>query len=337
MRRAQQTILTDRVQVDEISLRQFGQIWQDYGHHWQGAGPFMTPAWLQAWSDCLGRQDNLVLLQVESDLEIIGIAPLLVKDQTVRLIGSEDVCDHLDFLVTPEQADTFYRAILGYLGNAEIKELVLQPVLPSSSVLENLVPYARSNGYEVEITRNNVYLNMNLPTNWQTYLAGLDKKQRHEVRRKFRRFLEAGKIRTRNITEPAETLAAMDTFFYLFRLSRTDKDNFMVAKRQHFFQELATNLAKSGMLDLLEVSIDGEPMAMSFCFDYGSTTYLYNNGFNPAYRSVSPGIVSKVMSIRRSIEKGKEFFNFLNGDERYKYQLGGSEESLFACRITLAQ
>ncbi len=336
MRRAQQTMVTDRVQIHEISLRQLEKIWPDHGQLWQGAGPFVTPAWLQAWSHCLKGLDDLVLLQVESDLEILGIAPLRVNNGTARLIGSEDVCDYLDFLVTPGHADSFYRGILGYLGSNGVAELILQPVLPSSSVLEHLVPYARSNGCSVEITPNNVCLNMALPTGWQAYLAGLNKKQRHEVRRKFRRFSEAGEISTRNITEPVETLAAMETFFYLFRLSRTDKNNFMVPRRQHFFQVLATNLAKSGMLDLLEISIDAEPAAMVFCFDYGSTTFLYNNGFNPAHRSISPGIVSKVMAIRRSIEEGKEYFNFLNGAERYKYQLGGSEESLFTCRISLA-
>lgn len=335
MRQAQQTMTTNTVRINEISLKQLEEVWRKCGHHWLDAGPFVTPAWMKAWWQCLGGEDELLLLQVEKDREVLGIAPLLVRDQTARLIGSEDVCDYLDFLVTAGQTESFYRGLFAHLESIGIGDLLLQPVHSSSSVMKHLVPYARSINCEVEITPNNVCLNMTLPANWQKYLAGLNKKQRHEIRRKFRRFSEAGEMQTRNITDPSEVPEAIETFFQLFRQSHTDKDDFMVADRQQFFNELALNLAEWGMLDILQVSIDAVPAAMVFCFNYGSTTYLYNNGFNPDFRSVSPGIVSKVTAIRKSIEEGRDFFNFLNGNERYKYQLGGSEESLFTCRIRL--
>lgn len=323
------------MRITAITLEQLEEIWRDYGHFWLAAGPFMTPAWLRAWWSAFGADDEPLLLLVERDGEVLGVAPLQVDGQSARLIGSDDVCDHLDFLVRGEHAENFYTEVLAYLEHYGITELFLQPVRLSSSVLEHLIPTARKSGRAVEVALNNVYLDMALPTSWQEYLGTLTKKQRHEVRRKFRRFTEAGELGVRTIREPRETLAAMETFFQLFRLSRADKDDFMVAGRQRFFQELAKNLATSGMLELQELSLDGKPMAMVFCFDHGSTTYLYNNGFDLAYRSISPGIVSKAMAIRKSIQRGMSFFNFLNGDERYKYQLGGSEQSLFSCRVAL--
>ena len=64
-----------------------------------------------------------------------------------------------------------------------------------------------------------------------------------------------------------------------------------------------------------------------------STIYLYNNGFDPRFRAVSVGLVSKILTIRASIEAGQSVYDFLSGTERYKYQLGGVEIPLLQCII----
>jgi CelD/BcsL family acetyltransferase involved in cellulose biosynthesis len=44
---------------------------------------------------------------------------------------------------------------------------------------------------------------------------------------------------------------------------------------------------------------------------------------------LSVGLINKAFSIQAAIEEGRESFNFLKGDERYKYDLGAHDESLF--------
>jgi hypothetical protein len=51
-------------------------------------------------------------------------------------------------------------------------------------------------------------------------------------------------------------------------------------------------------------------------------------------RKVSAGFVSKLMTIRQSIEEGMQYYDFLGGDEHYKFQLGGVEEKLASVRYT---
>ncbi len=109
----------------------------------------------------------------------------------------------------------------------------------------------------------------------------------------------------------------------------------MTPEREQFFLTLAGQLADAGMLKMLALEIDGAAEAMVFCIELGSTTYLYNNGFNPEFRSASIGIVSKLMTIRDSIASGKSCYDFLNGAEEYKYRLGGTEIPLNACTIGL--
>jgi CelD/BcsL family acetyltransferase involved in cellulose biosynthesis len=62
---------------------------------------------------------------------------------------------------------------------------------------------------------------------------------------------------------------------------------------------------------------------------------IYNSGYDPNYVSLSAGLLSKVLAIKGSIEKGKKKFDFLKGEEMYKHHLGGKEVPLFRCQIAI--
>ena len=68
---------------------------------------------------------------------------------------------------------------------------------------------------------------------------------------------------------------------------------------------------------------NSELISASIVFDYNETYFLYNNAYSLMYNSFSVGLISKIYAIKESIEKNKTNFNFLRGDERYKYHLGG--------------
>jgi len=94
-------------------------------------------------------------------------------------------------------------------------------------------------------------------------------------------------------------------------------------------------MAEAGLLRMCILEIDRTPAAMVMCFDYDNCVYLYNSGYNPEYRSLSAGLLSKALCIKESIQNGRERFDFLKGDETYKYRLGGTEVPLYRCQITM--
>jgi CelD/BcsL family acetyltransferase involved in cellulose biosynthesis len=71
------------------------------------------------------------------------------------------------------------------------------------------------------------------------------------------------------------------------------------------------------------------------CFDYKDTRYLYNNGYNPQFSRLSPGFLSKVLSIRDGIEQGKLRYDLLKGEEGYKKRLGSTPIPLYRLKIDL--
>ncbi len=296
---------------------------------------FVLPEWMQVWRQAFGVGIEMRIRTVREGDKVIGIAPLMVKDGVALLIGDTDVCDYLDFIVTPGREKKFFNIILDELKKSGVRRLDLKHVRPDSTVLTSLAPLAQNRGLEVETVQDNVSYEMELTASFDEYLESLSTKQRHEVRRKLRRLNEEGSIEYRFVNVGAAVPDTMDAFFKMFVESRRDKANFMTEKMASFFRLLADTMARAGLLKLGVLELDGRPLAEIMCFDYQGCIYLYNSGYDPQYTALSAGLLSKVLAIKDSIEKGRKKFDFLKGAEAYKYHLGGREVPLFRCQITI--
>ena len=297
--------------------------------------PFVLPLWLKVWWQEFGAEAELYLSSVRQGEKVIGIAPLLVREERVSLIGSVDVCDYLDFVVVPGRERDFFSALLDDLKGKGVSYLDLRPLRPDSTVLTHLVTIAQNRGYEVLCHLEDISFELALPSTWDEYLAILTTKQRHEVRRKLRRLSEAGKVDYYFVKDSVAVHDSMDAFLKMFTESRTDKASFLTAQMESFFRSVADNMAEAGLLRLGILELDTLPAAMVMCFDYNDCMYLYNSAYNPQYNSLSVGLLCKVLCIKKSIQEGKKRFDFLKGDETYKYHLGGGEISLYSCQITI--
>jgi CelD/BcsL family acetyltransferase involved in cellulose biosynthesis len=63
-------------------------------------------------------------------------------------------------------------------------------------------------------------------------------------------------------------------------------------------------------------------------FDDGETCFLYNAGMDPASSDVSPGITGTAMYFQDRLAAGRRRFDFLRGDEPYKYEWGAKDEPI---------
>ncbi len=126
----------------------------------------------------------------------------------------------------------------------------------------------------------------------------------------------------------------MDDFFPLMRASSHDKDDFLTPEREDFFKKLALELAPRGQFKLYFLEVDGVRVASCICFDYAGTYLLYNSGYDPEFSTLSVGLLNKALCLKEAIEEGRECFDFLRGNERYKYDLGGKTVPYFRWSYT---
>jgi len=321
--------------VTEETFASLNCYWTDSRHNLNWGSIFIFPGWSQVWWQVFGSGAELYLRAVRQRDKIIGIAPLLIKETTASIVGSADVCDYLDFVVAPGMEKDFFSALLGDLRQKGINHLDLRPLRPDSTVLTDLVGIAKERKYDIRCQLDDVSLELGLPSTWDEYVATLTGKQRHEVRRKLRRLWEAGNVDYHIVEDCAAVHDVMDTFLKLFSESREDKTTFMTAQMESFFRSLADTMVEAGLLRLGILELDMVPTAIVMCFDYHDCVYLYNSGYDPNYSSLSVGLLSKVLCIKDSIQKGRKRFDFLKGGESYKYHLGGREIPLYRCHIII--
>ncbi len=85
-------------------------------------------------------------------------------------------------------------------------------------------------------------------------------------------------------------------------------------------------------LGFLEVR--GIKAAASLNFDYKNKLWGYNSGVNRDFMELSPGWVLLGHTLQWACEHGRYEFDFMRGDEEYKYRLGGVNQ--YVLRAILA-
>jgi CelD/BcsL family acetyltransferase involved in cellulose biosynthesis len=295
---------------------------------------FLTWEWQSTWWKHLG-EGNLILLGFRSDQDgrLVGIAPLFLSGaddgkKVVYLIGCRDVSDYLDVIIEEGHEDAVYAALLDYLQNqAPAWDLVDFCNIPQhSKTFGRFRDLAEAQGLQTLVEVEDVCPIIDLPPTWDEYLLMLDKKQRHEVRRKLRKADAEADTRFYFVGPEHDLRAEMESFIDLHQRSTAEKDQFMDPQMQGFFFDVAQVLQDRGWLQLAFVEMDGQKAATLLNFDYGRDILVYNSGYDPAqFRQLSPGIVVTARCIEYAIAQGRSQFDFLRGDEVYKYRFGAQD------------
>jgi len=299
---------------------------------------FFTPQWQETWWRHFGATHHLHLLTVRSsDGTLQGLAPLMRSNGTeapprLELIGDLELCDYLDVLMVPARQQAVGRALVESLvadGGEEVALCLhnLSQHSPTPTVFhDRLVQH----GLTVEVEPVETCPTARLPTDWEAYLATLRSKDRHELRRKLRRAETAVHLEYRATSVAAQLDEDIDTFLALHRLSQQDaKQGFMTPEKEAFLRDIAHQFWPQGWLDLAFLSADGVPIAALWCFTYGATYAAYNSGYHPAYADLSAGIMLFAERIRQAIARGFTAFDFLRGNEPYKYRFGATDQPLY--------
>lgn len=173
---------------------------------------------------------------------------------------------------------------------------------------------------------------------WDDYLATLDKTARHEIRRKLRRAAAIGDLSIEIVSPTAEVI---DEFIRLHNLRFGAQglfpENEGGARSRRFIHRLAElerTALDGGAMHVALVRCGSRLIFAGVGFDDGQTTYLYNAGIDPEASTASPGISGVALLIQERIAAGIRRFDFLRGQERYKYEWGAVDEPIFRLLVT---
>jgi CelD/BcsL family acetyltransferase involved in cellulose biosynthesis len=325
--------------------------WNALLHDSTADTPFLTYEWQKTWSDCLcSCEGELHLITVRDGGVLIGLAPLFVISQPdkdgqpqrlLRLIGSVDASDYLDLIAVRGRERAAFDAMLDVLAQATDWDALDLWNVPEASLTRALLPeLAAQRGWTMLDEKQVVCPIIQLPATFDDYVQSLDKKERHELRRKLRRgeategvtwYAITGADHTRNLDVEAEA------FITLMMKSRSDKSDFMTDEMRRFFHQMIHATHAGGFLHLAFLEVDGVKAATYLSFDYNQKRLVFNSGLETeGFQSLSVGILLAARIIDEAIQLGYSEFDFLRGDEKYKYQLGAKDTWIYHVRMDRA-
>ncbi len=294
---------------------------------------FRSPVWQRVWIEEFAGGRQPFFLTVRDAGRLVAVAPLLRDGTSLSLVGDHNICDYMDFVIAPGQEREVLALLLDTLQREDWTEMDLHGLAAGSPTLAILPTLARERGLEVRVDREAVCPQLDLPPTWDEYLAQLGKKNRHELRRKMRRLENtAVSLHLTAFRAPAAVAEGMNTFLGLMTL-RCDKSQFMTPGMERFFRDAALALAAEGLITLYILEMNGRSVASVLCFEDEKRVLLYNSGYDPDLSFLSVGLISKALVLRNAIEEGRKHFDFLRGDEPYKYDLGGRDLEVHRCLI----
>ncbi len=296
---------------------------------------FYTPEW-QRLTYGEFNSGTPCLVAVRDDGRMIGLAPLMFVSESAALEFAcyKEITDYLDVLVAAGREQDVFGALANWLRGPDApawRTLTLTNVRAASPTMTAFAAHLRDAGFAVEITPEDVCPVIRLPASFDAYLELLDGRERRELQRKLRRATEESAV----IISPGGAALESDVrdFIALLKTSMITKSNFMTPRMEDFFQKMSAVMDAAGWLELsfLEVG-DEAPRARAAAylnFVYNNQVLVYNSGLDPAkFAHLSPGQVLIGKLIERAIEQKRDAFDFLQGDESYKYKLGGVDVPL---------
>jgi CelD/BcsL family acetyltransferase involved in cellulose biosynthesis len=325
------------------------ELWNGLAEQSIADTPFSRHEYLSQWWKTLGggewsvgadgRPPLLVLISATENDQLIGIAPLFIADydgqRALMLVGSIEISDYLDLIVREGDLTRFLSGLLDFLSQQDTNWSAIDWYnLPDASpTLAALKAEAEKRGWTHHEEVYHPTPRIPLSGSFEDYLSRIDKKQRHEIRRKMRRAAESDKNVRFYVVDGAEDIDnEIDAFFNLMTQS-PEKEQFLHPAMREQLTATFHNAHRHGYLWLAFLEIEGVKTAASLNFDYKNKLWGYNSGVSSEHRELSPGWVLLAHTIQWCCENGRYEFDFMRGDEEYKYRFGGVNQYVMRVKI----
>ncbi|MGA2489510.1 MAG: GNAT family N-acetyltransferase [Anaerolineales bacterium] len=307
--------------------------------------PFLRYEYLSAWWTTRGGgewpESELAVVTAHQGGRLVGIAPLFSSrnrtgDPALLLLGSIEISDYLDILVRPADLSEFLAGFLDFIAQSGLLKwqlLDLHNFPEASPTLPALKAEAEKRGWTFTQERTYHVPSIPLAGNFETYLAGIDKKQRHEIRRKMRRAEASARNVRWYIVEDGSSLDVEVEAFLELMAEDSEKAAFLTVPMREQMRLTCQAAFDYGWLQLAFLEADGQKAAGYLNFDYLNRIWVYNSGISRHFLDISAGWVLLAYLLQWANEKKRTEFDFMRGNEDYKYRFGGMDKYVIRAKV----
>jgi CelD/BcsL family acetyltransferase involved in cellulose biosynthesis len=324
---------SDRCSVEWIAtlddLKRVSSVWNPLLQGSQSVTVFLTWQWLGSWVErFLTENRTLFVLCVRLADEVVGIAPWYIETvqrgaltlREVRFLGSpESGSDYLDVILQEGKERAAAEALFEFLfgkGRQYWDELRLTDLPAESLFLLHFLNVAEKHGKFAELRRHAYLPQTPLPDTGDAFLASLSSNRRYIFGRDMRRLAKEWKCD--HVTYRGEEIErGLTRFFALYDEKSGYDDGPRLAPflRTLSAQPDAGQWVQVDMLTIGDRDIGGL-LHLRFGENLAMLKMVVDKTFS---RRISIGNLLVGMSIQRAITSGATCYDFLKGDEEYKF------------------
>ncbi len=295
--------------------------------------PFLSWEWMSTWFEHFGEGRTAFLITACRNDRVIGLLPMFcsndaflgITKKKLSLMG-EGVggADQLDLICDPAYYDEAFTAIVRFLLDRKDCDLIRFDSLSSES---RGIDHLRDTSYlgEKGLSRfstvtTGVCPQIDLSSGWESVLT--NGKRAANFKRRLNKIEKRPDFDFRTVVSESEASSAFERFLKLHqkRWERSGGSELTGHTRLIGFQrDLVKRMAEAGLVRFDEIWLDGECRSSVYGLDDGHTFYYYNSGYDLDYADLSVGLVLIGLSIKSAVERGNTLYDFLRGDETYKF------------------
>lgn len=310
-----------RVVSDYDSFLALEPVWNSLAEEARAGHPFLRHEWVRSWWECFGEGKDLHILLVSVGDEIIAIAPLMLSQR--RMYGlkvrqlefiQNDQTPQFDFII-PRHSEEAYRAIWrAIVARRRFWDVLVLPNLPAGSrTLQELARFAAQDGFRAGFRRSKEGPYVQFSGEWESYVNGLSRNLRTNVRKAFNRLTRHGRVQLEMISSREQVAGALNDALRIEAASWKGKVGIGISTRpevQRFYTVLAERTAQLGALRLVFLTAGRVRIAFAYALCYRNRLYALKGAHDSSYGRYSPFNLLCYLVFREGFKRGLAEFDF---------------------------
>jgi len=303
---------------------------------------YQTFEWQRTWWKYHSVGRDLQILLIREKEKLIGIFPFCRRRK--KLLGIP-LARHIEFIgvglsdylapiilrgMEHRAMSAFFEHLKRTRGEWDV--LDLEDISDEMQVFTLIPEYMKRTGFPVYMYQGNVCPKISLPGLGEIGTKAFSSSG-HNVKRKFKRIRTTFDTRVELIRDETQDIEKAIEDFSGLHGRRWKGFGFPSAfddpAHRAFHVEVCTKFARRDWLRIFFMAVNGTKVATSFGFNFRSVIYMYQSNADGAEEVMkcSPGTLIRAVAMENGIREGMRVFDFMRGDETYKYTEGASIET----------
>ena len=300
--------------------------------------PHFVVNWFKTLSHLRGNLPILITGEITDrriilPMELYKIPRYFYKYKVLYGIGGPYNLDFQDPLISGENMSHAERRILW----KELFRFIRREIPECDQVIiPRLRPSAVAGLDNFEQSTVSPYIDLNDFENLDDVLSKCRASHRGDVKRQIKRLREIGAV-TMHIfrrDEQEEAQQELPKFFKAYECQWAPQGRRAdVVKETHkFFRYLINDMLETGLIHFSVLRCGDNPIHWHYGFLHNNRLHYYSPTYDVSWSNYSPGKVHVAYLIEECIKNKILYFDFLYGDESYKYNWAPTDEKLYCLK-----